>query len=274
MPANRRADSDTPRATRMPSSDTPRASESGRLSSTPSASELPAAKRAGAEISTWVSGLATVLVFAVFGLLTAASISFDLRELGVLLPLVFVYSFAPFMDAVPGVKRLAGEMPVGATYTAWNCLLLTYTAADHFFLGRPPILLPALVVNSWAIFASFNVVRLFDASLYQRAAVWTGYSLRSFHAFNQLFHTIPVLIATVWFLSRPAGTCNLGGTAVFGTIAWHFLYALRTAQSLFLDKVYFECPRWEWGVAWTTAMTIHVALGREVAWQCEVADLW
>lgn len=271
MPAKRRNDS-TPRII---------AAESGRPSPEASMTDVvskgsPCSSDASAETWTrvWVSALLTLLVLMVFGLTMAACLSAGRHHLRAVVALAFVFVFAPWMDELAIVRRLAGTMPVGRTYTCWNCLLLTYTVADYVLYGRPPILLPCLVVNSWAIFASFNVVRLFDASFYERASTWSGYGLMSFQVFNQAFHTVPSIFATVWFVHRPAGSCSLGGTALFATIAFHLLYALRIAQSLFLDKVYFENPKWQWGVAWVTALFVHVAVGREVSWQCDTAEFW
>mmetsp|Transcript_11713 Transcript_11713/g.35323 ORF Transcript_11713/g.35323 Transcript_11713/m.35323 type:complete len:273 (-) Transcript_11713:66-884(-) len=266
---------------RMDTSPRVRATESGRMSQEASMTDVdstgsPCSKGASEEAwaGVWTSALVTVLVLAVFGLSTAACLSFGRHHLGTMVTVAFVFAFAPWIDEIWLVQRLAGTMPVGATYTCWNCLLLTYTVADFVFLGRPPILLPCLVINSWAIWASFNVVRLFESSFYERAAKWTGYGLLAFHVFNQLFHTLPAVFSTLWFLYRPAGSCSLGGSALFGTVVYHFLYALRIAQSLFLDKVYFECPRWQWGIAWITALLVHVAVGREVSWQCDAAEVW
>eukprot|EP00421_Protoceratium_reticulatum_P042053 CAMPEP_0168448662 /NCGR_PEP_ID=MMETSP0228-20121227/47208_1 /TAXON_ID=133427 /ORGANISM="Protoceratium reticulatum, Strain CCCM 535 (=CCMP 1889)" /LENGTH=234 /DNA_ID=CAMNT_0008463199 /DNA_START=33 /DNA_END=737 /DNA_ORIENTATION=+ len=216
----------------------------------------------------WASALVALLVFVLFGVVTALSVAWQQHEAGVLFAVVFVFAFGPLIDELPIIRWMCGTMPVGATYTCWNCMLLTYTVADYVLLGRSPLLLPALVTNSWAIVAAFNVVRLFDSSLYCRAAEWTGYPLPAFHVFNQLFHTLPAIVATAWFVTaRPSGACTLG-LPILSTMAFHMAWAARVAQSVFLDKVYFECPRWEWGVAWAAALFTHVAIGSEVAWQC------
>lgn len=41
-----------------------------------------------------------------------------------------------------------------------------YTLVERAIHGSMPLMLPFVVVNSWSIFVSFNVMRLFDAKLY------------------------------------------------------------------------------------------------------------
>lgn len=48
-----------------------------------------------------------------------------------------------------------------------------------------PVMLPFVVVNSWSIFVSFNVMRLFDAKLYHDFAQKYSYTLLKFHLLNQ-----------------------------------------------------------------------------------------
>lgn len=213
--------------------------------------------------------LATIAVM--LGIFAAVfSASTQTHEVCVLSVLGVIAAVGPTIDELTPLCPLIGTMPIGSTYTCWNCLVLAYTLFDHFVLGRHPILLPYSVVNSLSIFLSFNVNRVFDDTFYVRAARWTGYSLPAFHGFNTAFHTMPAIGSALWFGLQPEGRCAgpSAGIPPLSTFFFHLLWNLRVERSVFLDKTYFECPKWQWIMAWTAAIATHFLMGREISQLC------
>mmetsp|Transcript_41715 Transcript_41715/g.73292 ORF Transcript_41715/g.73292 Transcript_41715/m.73292 type:complete len:254 (+) Transcript_41715:69-830(+) len=214
--------------------------------------------------------LIALLTLAVV-LLTAFATAWTVQhEVHVIIIALLVIFFAPVVDVITGQISWIGPMPVGSTYTCWNCLLVAYTIVDHMLTGRAPLLLPFLVINSWAVFAAFNVVQLIDTTFWVRAAAWTGYGMGTFHVFNIAFHVLPPIGCTVWFLMQPEGTCNaLSMTKpCLSTMAFHASWIIRSPKTIFPNKIYFQCPKWQWCLAWITALIVHVLAGREVSGQC------
>jgi hypothetical protein len=100
-------------------------------------------------------------------------------------------SSAAWAYALLAFFLIHGRRLISPTYTSWNCSLLAYslrkivpkratfsiqptasaysnryTLVERAIHGSMPLMLPFVVVNSWSIFVSFNVMRLFDAKLY------------------------------------------------------------------------------------------------------------
>lgn len=215
--------------------------------------------------------VASFLVVA--GMAAVATVSTIRHEVHVLLMLVLIFIFAPAIDVLTSQIKFIKSMPIGSTYTCWNDLLVTYAIIDHVMLGRPPLLLPYLVINSWAIAAAFNVVRLCDRTFWERAAAWSGFPLSVFHVFNVLVHLLPAVYCTWWFTQHPAGACSASSMSMpwLITIAFHGSWVLRTVQTIFLDEIYFECPKWQWCLAWASALAVHILVGRGVSLHCRAS---
>jgi len=185
-----------------------------------------------------------------------------------------IFLFAPVIDGLTSQVKVIGNMPVGSTYTCWNCLLCGYMLIDYVVLDRPPLLLPYLVGNSWAIWGAFNVVGLLDSTFFVRAATWTGYPLGVFQMWNAIFHLVPAVACTLWFfVAQPTEACctSSAGSTWLITSLFHALWVVRTERTIFLNKRYFECPRWQWYVAWNTALAMHLFIGWQTSLQCQLA---
>ena len=137
---------------------------------------------------------------------------------------------------------------------------------------RTPRLLPFLVVNSWAIFTSFNVIALFDRGLFKELANRLRYSLLRFHFMNTVGHFLPALLATFWFynLKDRRGACEW--TQVLNlrlaSLLFHVLWAFRVGGGLRLDNVYLKRPKEHWYIAWLVAAITHTSVGHLVAQSC------
>lgn len=169
----------------------------------------------------------------------------------------------------------AGPTYLSRTYTLWNMMALAGQIADGLVRpGKAPRLVPFLVVNSWAIFTSFNVMAVAHPPHFRELAKRLESSLAYFHLLNTLGHFVPAVIATVWFLRLDAagrdGACEWTRFApvAYAPLAFHFAWALRVAGGLSLDRVYLKRPKFQWYVAWATAAATHLAVGFRVARAC------
>ena len=185
---------------------------------------------------------------------------------------------ASWASAFSGLALLLAVGPtyLSSTYTVWNCVSLLGQVADAVARpSRPPRLLPFLVVNSWAIFASFNVMAVAHPPHFAELAKRLGTSLPVFHVWNALAHFAPAAIATSWFLwgTAPAA-CDWTAAAppFVAPLLFHLAWALRVAGGLTLDRVYLKRPKFQWYVAWATAAATHVAVGAAVARRCAASS--
>ena len=174
-----------------------------------------------------------------------------------------------------GLLLCAGPPLLSSTYTIWNCTALLAQICDAFIrLNKPPRLLPYLLVNSWAIFASFNIMALVHPAHYRELASRIDVSMPYFHFLNTLGHFVPGVICWWWFdsLSSAARTEACGWSVnvpvEYATCLFHVAWALRVAGGLVLDNVYLKRPRFQWYVAWATGTLCHRCLGRVVSHAC------
>lgn len=206
----------------------------------------------------------------------------------------------PWIFTIAGLLLLVGGGPrfISSTYTLWNWTILLGQIADRALRHQAiPRLLPFLVVNSWAIFTSFNVGALFYRPHYRELAKRLDYSMTRFHFMNTIGHfviicccalspffwylhsvispvQIPPVIVTLWFLALSVDTridaCEWTSVVPLpiASLAFHILWALRVGGGLRLDSVYLKRPKHHWYVAWVTAAITHVCVGLVVAGNC------
>ena len=138
----------------------------------------------------------------------------------------------------------------------------------------PPRLLPYLLVNSWAIFFSFNVMAILYPSHYRELATRIDASMPKFHFLNTLGHFVPGLLCWGGFdslaSSERSEACawTHAVPVAYASCLFHIAWAFRVAGGLLLDHVYLKRPRFQWYVAWATGTAIHLYLGRVVAAAC------
>jgi len=190
-----------------------------------------------------------------------------------------------------------GPRWISSTYTLWNWTVLLGQIADRAVRGRAgavPRMLPFLVVNSWAIFTSFNFNALHHRRHFAELAERLQYSMVKFHLMNTLGHFVPPVIATTWFVAwvaaSPAAretTCAwttptdahalaqspwLHGALFFdlrvASLMYHLCWALRVGGGLRLDHVYLKRPKHHWYLSWSVAALTHVAVGLVVRDAC------
>jgi len=167
---------------------------------------------------------------------------------------------------------ISGPTLVSSTFTLWNWTMFLLQIADRLVRrNAAPRLLPFLLVNSWAIFTSFNILVFVDRNVYRDLAARCSYSMPKFHWMNTLGHFIPAVAATLWFaLDHHHQVCdwtNVANVRV-ASLLFHVLWALRVQGDLRLNDVYIKRPASLWGVAWLTAAVTHIAVGHLVADVC------
>lgn len=169
----------------------------------------------------------------------------------------------------------AGPQAVSSTYTLWNWTALLGQIADLCLRPwAPPRLLPYLLVNSWAIFTSFNIMALVHPTHYMELAKRIDAGMCYFHYLNTVGHFVPGVLALLWFqrLDAPSRThaCEWSHlvSLKYASLAYHLLWALRVAGGLNLNGVYLKRPKCQWYVAWATAALTHVAVGAWVQDMC------
>ncbi len=174
-----------------------------------------------------------------------------------------------------GLLLCAGPPLLSSTYTIWNCTALIAQLCDAFIrIDVPPRLLPYLLVNSWAIFFSFNVMAILYPSHYRELATRIDASMPYFHFLNTLGHFVPGLLCWWWFDSL-ANQQRIEACAwthhvpvAYASCLFHVAWAFRVAGGLLLDHVYLKRPRFQWYVAWATGTCVHLYVGRVVAAAC------
>jgi len=168
----------------------------------------------------------------------------------------------------------AGPVALSSTYTIWNWTILVGQLADYYVRRAPPRLLPYLLVNSWAIFASFNVMAAVYPRHYAELALRIDASMPYFHFLNTLGHFVPGVLCLYWFdalgPAELAVACEWTRAApvTWAPLGYHLLWAMRVAGGLLLDHVYLKRPKFQWYVAWATGAACHVLLGSVVAASC------
>jgi len=173
-----------------------------------------------------------------------------------------------------------GPQFISSTYTLWNWTMLLGQILDRAIRRDAlPRLLPYLVVNSWAIFTSFNVVALIHPFHFRELANRLQYSMSRFHFMNTLGHFVPPLILTFWFFlldpQRLQGACEWTSIVNlrFASLGYHFLWALRVGGGLRLDHVYLKRPKQQWYISWFVAAITHFFVGHFVDLQCRQAAI-
>lgn len=187
---------------------------------------------------------------------------------------------APWLFTVLGLALLVASGPrlLSTTYTYWNCTVLAGQVADRLVRrDADPRLLPFLVVNSWAIFTSFNSIAVFHRPHFSELAERLQCSMLNFHFLNTLGHFVPVVISTVWFTrlsdERVVASCAWSVVPLpIATLLFHMLWALRVAGGLLLDNVYLKRPKFHWYIAWLVSAVTHVSVGIMVNLKCNRAN--
>lgn len=182
----------------------------------------------------------------------------------------------PWIFTMAGLATLvcAGPM-VNSTYTIWNWIMLLGLVVDRALRRQAiPHLLPYLVVNSWAIFTSFNACGVLYPNHFKELAGRLDYSMARFHVMNTIGHFVPPALVTAWFaalgLETKRAACEWTRLVPLpvASLAFHFLWALRVAGGLRLDHVYLRLPKQHWYVAWAIATATHLVVGVWLADAC------
>lgn len=190
---------------------------------------------------------------------------------------VIVSARKPWLFTVAGLVLLVvgGPQFISSTFTLWNWTMLLGQIADRALRRRAvPRLLPFLLVNSWAIFTSFNAMALFHRQHFAELAKRLDYSMARFHGMNTLGHFAPPVLATAWFSSLPASdrraACEWTDVVPLpvASLSFHLLWAIRVQGGLRLDNVYLKRPKHHWYTAWAIAAVTHVGVGVVLSRDC------
>ena len=99
--------------------------------------------------------------------------------------------------------------------------------------AAPPRLLPFLVVNSWAIFTSFNIMAVAHPPHFAELAKRIDASMPYFHFLNTVGHFVPGVVGLWWFakLENRAAACAWTSVVPLhvASLAFHLMWALRVA---------------------------------------------
>ena len=186
----------------------------------------------------------------------------------------------PWACTVCGLLFLvtAGPTALSSTYTIWNWTALLGQIADGVLRpAAPPRLLPFLVVNSWAIFTSFNIMAVAHPPHFAELAKRIDASMPYFHFLNTVGHFVPGVVGLWWFAELEDRTAACAWTSVVplhvASLAFHLMWALRVAGGLKLDNVYLKRPVFQWYCAWATGAMTHVLVGSFVHRACLNPDV-
>ena len=156
----------------------------------------------------------------------------------------------PWACTVCGLVFLvvAGPTALSSTYTIWNWTALIGQICDAVIRpSAPPRLLPYLVVNSWAIFTSFNIMIVAHPSHFVELAKRLESGMPYFHFMNTLGHFVPGVVGLAWYslLDSEARTAACAWTSLaplqVASLCFHFAWAARVAGGLKLDNA--RAPR-------------------------------
>lgn len=122
-------------------------------------------------------------------------------------------------------------------------------------LPNIPFINTILLINSIAIFLSFNSARFFDPTAFERFANKYKISIIKFHFVNFIIHFLPIIYCSMRTISIHVKQASL--ISCLSQCMWPII----VHRTMYLNKPYIYFPKRIWHVMWLVAILSHIISG-------------